>query len=447
MKIYAKSSGNEGFIKNLEVIAYHDANEENLFQMAMYRTNGRYYLYAVTFAGMGCTIFDVTDPKKPRLIQKFNPVDPQKYPSTKTCKMQVCDDLMMLSLSTGGGAWFSMIGGNKGKPLCGLQIYSLKEDPENPRLIGYWDNGVDGGNGVHRFCYNGGRYVHLSSDCNGFYGMIYRILDIDNSAAPVEVGRWWLPMQYIDGQIGGSFDPKAPHNPEFMDREHMHGPPYVVDGLAYIGYSGAGLCIVDVNDVTRPKIIGQLKFHPPFSGEMAGSRCHTALPLPGRKYCVVTNEGERFRTMDTKKLDHNAQSLNTIHMVDVRDPAKPTLVGIFPYPEVPEGYPYPNFNECALGMPGPFGPHNLHEPMSNKPWLCQDPNRVYCCYFHAGLRVYDVSDPYYIKELAYFIPPTPEKSRFSHYPGPLTPTTEDLVVDDRGYIYIDTLEDGLYILV
>jgi len=77
-------------------------------------------------------------------------------------------------------------------------------------------------------------------------------------------------------------------------------------------------------------------------------------------------------------------------------------------------------------------------------------DRVYCCYFHAGMRVYDVSDPYYIKELAYFIPPNrdkaPEESYFLGFPGPRNATTEDCIVDDRGNIIIDALDDGFYIL-
>ena len=99
---------------------------------------------------------------------------------------------------------------------------------------------------------------------------------------------------------------------------------------------------------------------------------------------------------------------------------------------------------------GPLGPHNLHEPMDGKPWLEQRTDRVYDCYFHAGLRVYDVSDPYYIKEIAYFIPPNPNKkpedSYFKGFPGPRNATTEDVIVDDRGNIIIDALDDGFYIL-
>lgn len=41
----------------------------------------------------------------------------------------------------------------------------------------------------------------------------------------------------------------------------------------------------------------------------------------------------------------------------------------------------------------------------------------------------------------------PEKPLFDvPQPGPLLGTTEDCVVDDRGYIFVDTFHDGVYIL-
>ena len=190
---------------------------------------------------------------------------------------------------------------------------------------------------------------------------------------------------------------------------------------------------------------------PPFSGKLAGARCHTFLPLKGRNYAVLSNEGDRFACFSKDVIDNSKHSgiqpMNNLHMIDVSNPADPVLVAEFPYPEVPKNYPYANFNVAGMnGYPGPFGPHNLHEPM-DKPWLEDNTDRIYCCYFHAGMRVYDVSDPYYIKEIAYFIPPNPEKPLFDvSMPGPLLGTAEDCVVDDRGYIYMDTFHDGMYIL-
>jgi hypothetical protein len=232
-----------------------------------------------------------------------------------------------------------------------------------------------------------------------------------------------------------------------MDKGWLHGPPFVVGDKVYCGYCGDGLYVLDISDITRPKALGNLKFMPAFSSRLAGARTHTALPLVGRDLVVVTNEGERFGFIKDGVVKQ-AQAMNNLHMVDVSDPANPVLIAEFPYPEVPEDFPAPNFNTYMLAegsKGGPFGPHNVHEPMSNKPWLEQRTDVVYDCYFAAGLRVYDVSDPFYIKEKAYFIPPNPEK-KFFPFPGPMMAMTEDVVVDDRGYIIVDANSDGFYIL-
>ncbi|WP_277935411.1 hypothetical protein [Parablautia muri] len=45
-KFYAKSPGNEGYIKNMEVIGFHDCDRHYLFQTQLYKTQeGKYYLY------------------------------------------------------------------------------------------------------------------------------------------------------------------------------------------------------------------------------------------------------------------------------------------------------------------------------------------------------------------------------------------------------------------
>lgn len=445
-KFYAKSPGNEGYIKNMEVVSYHDLNGVYAFQMALHKTkDGRYYLYCGSFKGNGWNILDVTDPAHPRFVRWLECCDADQYKNQSTPKLQIADGLMLAAL--GGG--IPLLHGTKpgDKNLGGLQIYDLT-DPEHPRLCSHWETGVPNGMGVHRFMYNGGRYAHLSSDCPGYVGMIYRILDIADPANPVEVGRWALPKQLATGFKKEDL-PKS-HMAE-MDWGQIHGPPYVVGDKAYVSYNGEGLVILDISDITLPRLIGQLKITPPFSSKLAGARCHTALPLTGRDFLVLTNEGERFPLFNKEVIEGSAhpgaQPMNNLHMIDISDPADPVLVAEFPYPEVPADFPYPNFNTCGLGgAQGPFGPHNLHEPMG-KPWLQDDPNKVYCCYFHAGMRVYDVSDPYYIKEIAYFIPPNPEKLLFDiQLPGPMLATTEDCVVDDRGYIYMDTFHDGLYIL-
>ncbi len=101
-------------------------------------------------------------------------------------------------------------------------------------------------------------------------------------------------------------------------------------------------------------------------------------------------------------------------------------------------------------MLGPFGPHNIHEPHYH-PALEDRNDRIYCAYFHAGLRVYDINDAYVPREIAYFIPPDPEKWTFNNaagdaFPGPRLGITEDVLVDKRGNIFVDTQHAGLYVL-
>ena len=445
---YAKSETNQGYIKNMEVVGFSDLNGVNAFQMALYKRGEKYYMYCGSFKGNGVNIVDVTDPTAPVVAGCVNVSDPAIYFAQSTPKVQVANDLLIVAL--GGGVPF-LHGINPGDPAVGgLQIYDLKENPLEPKLLSSWDTGVPNGMGVHRFAYNGGKYVYMPAECPGFVGFIVRILDISDPAHPFEAGRWWKPEQFKDGMIPGTYP--VGHDAE-KDWPMCHACTISADkpNELYMGYFGGGGIILDISDPTRPKLISELKVQPPFTGKLCGARCHTFLPLTGRGFAVLTNEGERFPFFTPEKIASagkrsGAQPMNNLHMIDVSDPTDPVLVAEFPYPEVPEGFPYKNFNDCGVGCQGPFGPHNVHEPMG-KPWLEDNPDRVYCCYFHAGMRVYDVSDPYYIKELAYFIPPNPEKLLFNvPVPGPMIATTEDCVVDDRGYIYMDTWHDGMYIL-
>ena len=441
---YAKSETNKGYIKNMKVVGFCDLNGINAFQMALYKTEDKYYMYCGSFKGAGVNVIDVTDPENPVVLNYVEVSDPKVYFAQSTPKIQVADGLMIVAL--GGGVPF-LHGIKPGDPaLGGLQIYDLREDPVHPKLLSHWETGVPNGMGVHRFAYNGGRYVYMPAECPGFVGFIVRILDIADPSHPVECGRWWMPQQFKDGMIEGTYP--VGHAAE-KDWAMCHACTLCADNPnhLYMGYFGGGGIILDISDPTRPRLVSQLMMQPPFAGKLCGARCHTYLPLTGRNYAVLTNEGERFPFFTKEKVEASgAQPMNNLHMIDVSNPADPTLVAEFPYPEVPADFPYRNFNDCGIGANGPFGPHNVHEPMG-KVWLEDDPNRVYNCYFHAGLRVYDVSDPYYIKEEAYFIPPNPEKLLFDvPVPGPMIATTEDVVVDDRGYIYIDTWHDGMYIL-
>jgi hypothetical protein len=71
---------------------------------------------------------------------------------------------------------------------------------------------------------------------------------------------------------------------------------------------------------------------------------------------------------------------------------------------------------------------------------------VHLTWFNAGLRIYDTSDPYVPREVGWFLPDDPTIRR-----GPLPRTalvtqSEDVLVDERGVIYLTDKNHGVHLL-
>ena len=397
-----------GAAKNMEVIGYNDLEGRPSLKIAMQVVNDRWYVYTAHFWSPGWSIVDVTDPTKPEYVQHVpGPAN------TETCQVQVADNLMVTNLERmiplPGRADTSDQPNEEG-----IYIWDVK-DPVHPKRLGHFKTG---GGGTHRNYWDGGRYVHLSASVRGFKGNIYLIVDIADPANPVEVGRWWLPEQW---EAGGANWTKP--------RVHFHGPAYIVGDRAYLGYGGGGMVILDIFDLTLPRLVSSLEFSPPFNDRLP---CHTVLPLPKRKLALVDSEAIA---------EECQEPLNIAGIVDISDEEKPRLISLLPLPEPPPGVPYKNFGEKG----GRFGPHNFHQAQ-NQPHFENRDDRIYLTYFNAGLRIYDISDPYLPKEIAYFVPPDP-KEKIGILPrNKLAVQSEDVIVDTRGYIYMTHKNQGVYIL-
>jgi hypothetical protein len=99
---------------------------------------------------------------------------------------------------------------------------------------------------------------------------------------------------------------------------------------------------------------------------------------------------------------------------------------------------------------GRFGPHATNEEFG--PPFYQ--KIVFVSYFNAGVRAFDVRDPYNPQDVAFFIPAVTHNTdyRCGHYQGnpnvcrPVV-QTNNVASDDRGYIYIvDRADTGLHVL-
>jgi len=396
----------EAWQKNIHAIGYTDVQERPAFKMALHEVGDKYYLYVAHFWHSGWSIIDVTDAANPRFI-RFIPGPP----NTWTLQVQIADGKMITSMERIMDGW----GGDPNAPFGeGILIWDLA-DPENPVQLGHYKTG---GKGTHRNYYDGGRYVHATALPEGYDGHIYQIVDIDDPANPREVSRWWQKGQWVAGGESG-----VPFG------TLLHGGAYVKGERAYLPYSAGGFVILDISDVTAPKLVSDLPFSPPFQAFIC---VHTSVPLTKRPLVIVNSEAIE---------EQGNEPLGYVGIVDVSNETSPRLISLFPQPEPPEGMGVSNFFQ----RPGRFGPHNQHQPQFQDV-LFQGEDLCFVTYFNAGLRIYDISDERKPVEVGYFIAPDPLVRR-----GPLPATglvtqSEDVLVDCRGNIFVTDKNHGIYTL-
>jgi hypothetical protein len=117
-------------------------------------------------------------------------------------------------------------------------------------------------------------------------------------------------------------------------------------------------------------------------------------------------------------------------VVDGRNESNLVPIATLPLPPV----------ETFAKRGGRFGSHNLYE---NYPGSCawRSDTIVLGTFFNGGVRVFDTSNPYQPKEVAYFVPGAPKMSRAGAI------QINDVFVDDRGLVFaVDRFAGGLYIL-
>ena len=396
---------------NMQPVGYSDLGGRPGFKLAIKRVGDRWYLYMGHLWHDGWSIVDVTDPASPKYL-KFIPGEPNSW----NIQVTLHDNLMIGAVQRKPPTW----GGDPSKPAGeGIIIWDIA-DPVNPKELVRWKTGAGG---THRNSYAGGRYAYLSAGMPGYQGgNILVILDVSDPKNPKEVGRWAQPG--MNKAAGETMRPNTPYG--------FHGPANVSpDGKMIAMGFAPGIVNLDITDPTHPKVIGALDFSPPFLN--AGSQSlHTVLPLWDRQLLEVNSEASAERCNE---------GLNFAGLVDNKDPKSPRLISLFPLPQPPAGEPYKNF--CEKG--GRFGPHNtnqeFHLPDVEKPG-----DLIYLTYFNAGLRIYNIKDPLNPKETGWFIPPPPLKRYGPQPPNDLVQQTEDVLVDTRGYVYVDDKHWGLFIL-
>jgi hypothetical protein len=332
----------------------------------------------------GTSIVDVADPRHPRILATIEV--PAGWHSHK---VNVAGGVMVVNHERlGQGA--DDFGG-------GLGIYDVA-DPAKPRLITKW---ATAGSGVHRYSFDG-RYAYISPTAEGYIGNIVMILDLADPSRPAEVGRWWIPGQW---QAGGEAYPWTD-----WVKPRCHHPLRLGDRL-YVSYWHHGLFILDISDMSRPKLVSQANTSPAFPHPT-----HTCLPYPtplkGRRIMVVADE-------DVAKLWPAAPAFTWIY--DITEERVPTPISSFQVPGLdPDGAPQPPMTGC-------------HQPSERLKGSV-----IPFAWFAQGLRLVDIADPFAPKEVGHYRPDPPEGCERS--------SSNDVTIDERGLIYLIDRQRGVDII-
>src|SRR5229473_3598947 len=237
-----------------------------------------------------------------------------------------------------------------------------------------------------------------------------RVFDISKPAEPREIA--FMP---VDG-LG-------------LHRLWYVGGRYAYASCHWQGFTDHVLAIIDMQEPTRPEVVGRWWLP---GMHAAGGETPT---WSGKRYALhhAIVAGNLALFADEGNLDNCANGIQRCWVFDVREPSNPVQIAAFPTP-AEEDY-------CRKGAK--FGPHNLHE---NRPGSFQSSDLIFATYQNAGVRVFDIADPFCPREVAHFVPPAPERMVDPRPNRPRIIQSNDVYVAPDGLMYVTDVNDGLTIL-
>jgi hypothetical protein len=269
-------------------------------------------------------------------------------------------------------------------------------------------------------------YFYAASGEPGFRNVVIQIFDLRNPREPKFVGRAWLPG-LKDGEPG--YEGQYSHHP-VVDEQNRR---------IYVGYRNAGgqAASFDISDPASPKLVWSIDMNPPHRGPHTVSPIvydqvpnfgRSALP---RTYAFIVDEAGG--TADMAPCPEGVRPGS--YMVDITNETKPFPVSVW---QVPVG------DYCSKG--GRFGPHQSADTVNGKINRFED-KLAWLAYFNAGVRVVDLTNPYRLQEVGYYVPKTTDLSHAMAENQPVVIQMNDVDIDHRGLAYAsDRAGAGLFIL-
>jgi hypothetical protein len=429
--------------KDMELVGFHDLQGRSAYQPVVHQQGSRWIAYIGhhgdhlinSLSGKqehnGTSVLDVTDPRTPRYLAHI-PGEPGKAEAGGAQMVRACNG-GDLPRGDRNKVYLLRTYGNSSH-----EVWDVTE-PERPALL---TRIVAGLRGTHKNwweCDTG--IAYLVSGLPGWRThRMTQVFDLSDPAKPVFIRDFGLP-----GQQPGGTGP-AP--------TELHGPVSTgpKGNRVYFGYGtnkGGILQIVD-----RQKLLQGAKeptaenLLAPQVGRLdlpASVGAHTVFPLIGvqlpeferdaqgslRDFVVVTNESIANECREARQM---------VWIADITQEGKPMGVSNWTVPESSGQF-------CARG--GRFGTHSSNEnftPIYYK-------RVMFFAHFNAGVRAVDVRDPFHPREIAYYVPAVTSRTdkRCVVAEGKercrIAIQTNNVEVDDRGYIYIvDRANTGMHIL-
>jgi hypothetical protein len=379
----------------------------------------------------GTSILDVTDPKRPKYLSHI-PGEVGRAEAGGAQMVRVCDG-SELPRADKSKVYLLRTFGNSAQ-----EIWDVTNPAKPTRLTVV----VSGLRGTHKNwweCDTG--IAYLVSGAPGWRTpRMTLIYDLSDPAKPVFVRAFGLPGQQPGATGAAATD--------------LHGPISTgpKGNRVYFGYGTNKNGVVQIVDrqklLNGPKEptnenllypqVGRLDL-PPNAG------AHTAFPLLGveipefakdrdgrlRDFVVVTDEAIANECLEARQM---------VWIADITTESKPFGVSSWTVPEA-------SGNFCGRG--GRFGTHSSNENFTSIYYK----RVMFFAHFNAGVRAVDIRDPYHPKEIAYYIPAITDKTdkrcvgTGAAERCKVAIQTNNVDVDDRGYIYIaDRANTGLHVL-
>jgi len=429
---------------NMALLGHDDLQSRSAYQPVIHESRGRWIAYIGHHGGKslnpltgraednGTSLVDVTDPRKPRYLAHI-PGEPGDGESGGAQMVRVCSGK---DLPKGDPAKVYLLRtyGNLAHELWDV---TAPEKPARMSVI------VDKLKGTHKNfweCDTGIAYL-VSGLPDWRIRRMTQIFDLSDPAQPVLVRNFGLP-----GQQPGASGPVP---------TELHGPISTgpKGNRVYFGYGTNKNGMMQIVD--RAKLLSgpgeptpQNLLYPQVGlfQLSATNGAHTTLPVLGMQLPeFAKDKGGSPRdfalVVDESLVNECQEPRQMVFVVDITDEARPVGVATFNVPESPGGF-------CSRG--GRFGSHSSNE---NQPPMYAK-RMAFFAWFNAGVRAVDIRDPFHPREAGYYIPATTErtdkrcvKAADGSERCKVAIQTNNLEVDDRGYIYIvDRANTGMHIL-